>query len=61
MKNFDSDINNAVGKATIIESKKATRTRETVAKTSTAKLSFANETAEERTFIGEGKKRGLMR
>ena len=61
MKNLDSDINNAIGKATIIESKNATITREIVAKTSTAKLSFANEIAEDTTFIGEGKKRGLMK
>ena len=61
LKNFDSDINNAIGKAAIMESRKAIITRDTVAKTSIAKLPVVNEIAEVTTLIGDGKNSGLIK
>ena len=61
LKNFDSDINNATGKATIIESRNAIITRATVAKISTTKLPANSEIAEATTFTGDGKNNGLIK
>ena len=61
LRNFDSDINNATGKAAIIEIKNALITRNTVARISTAKLPANREIADAITFIGDGKNNGLIK
>ena len=61
LKNSDSDINNATGKATTIESRNAIITRVTVAKISTTKLPAKSEIAEAITFTGDGKNNKLIK
>lgn len=61
LKNRDSDISNATGNATIIESRKAIITRDSVANISTIKLSAIREIKDVNTLIGDGKNKGLIR